>query len=196
MIGEFMRLDILRSCQDKKGEKMPTKSRQALVLLFFLLAFVPFQKVAADTGPKPTMDFTFQQEFSGAAVSITSGILYECEQADCQDAKPLMEAGPQRFTCDAASCSALAYGFSPYHRLEIQFSDGKTRSSNIFTTGQFNSYYTVTVRQDDLLVTSKFGPSLFSPLPYILVCACCLVGVALLVVAIILLRRRSAKKKK
>ena len=76
------------------------------------------------------MDFTFTQEFPGTQVSIVSGTMFECQQSDCSDAKPLMEAGPQRFSCEATSCHALAYGFSDYHRLEIQFSDGKTRQSN------------------------------------------------------------------
>src|SRR5437867_4905211 len=118
-----------------------------LFLLFLSLQFLmPSHIVLADTGPKPTMEFTFKQELSGETATITSGILYECEQPDCSDAAPLQQLGPQRFSCDGLSCSALAYGFSQYHKLEIQFSDGKTRQSNIFKTAGFDSKYTVTMQ--------------------------------------------------
>ena len=86
-----------------------------LIWLFLsLLAFLPGQVVFADTGPKPTMDFQFQQEMTGEPpLTITSGILFECDQPDCSDAMPLEEAGPQRFTCEVNSCRATAYGFAP-----------------------------------------------------------------------------------
>jgi len=133
--------------------------------------------VLADTGPKPTMEFTFKQEPTGEQLIITSGILYECEQSNCSDALPLQELGPQRFTCNALNCSALAYGFSPYHKIEIQFSDGKTRQSNIFETAGFDSKYTVTVRADDLLVGSHFNPGNLFPrtATVLLLCACILI---------------------
>jgi len=172
---------------------MLAKSKIGL-LITCLLVFLPLQTVAADIGPKPTMDFEFVQGFPGSPVTIVSGTLFECEQPDCADAQPLQEVGPQRFTCEATSCSALAYGFSPYQRLEIQFSDGKTRQSNVFETSQFQSSYKVTIRPDDLLVEPKLSPKLFTPLTYILLCGACLVGIAVIVVIIILLVRRSKKK--
>ena len=49
------------------------------LLLLSLLALLPAHVVLADTGPKPTMEFTFKQELSGETATITSGILYECE---------------------------------------------------------------------------------------------------------------------
>jgi hypothetical protein len=164
-------------------------------MLFMLSSFLPVRIVSADIGPKPSMDFEFKQGFPGQPVTITSGILLECEQSDCQDAKPLQKLGPQHFSCDATNCSALAYGFSTYHRLEIQFSDGKTRQSNIFKTTQFQSKYNVTIRQDDLLVEPIPSLNLYSPATYILLCAGCLAGIAILVVVIILIVRRTAKKK-
>jgi hypothetical protein len=174
---------------------MFSKFKKDFVLLVLLLALMPLYTVLADTGPKPSMDFEFKQEFSSTPVTITSGILFECEQSDCQDAKPLQELGPQRFSCVAISCSALAYGFSTYHRLEIEFSDGKTRQSNIFKTAQFQASYQVTIRQDDLLVEPKFSLNFFTPLTYVLLCSGCLVGLAFLVIVIVMLVRRSAKKK-
>lgn len=174
---------------------MIPKLTKLFLSLLFLQLLLPARVVLADTGPKPTMDFEFTQELTGEPVTITSGILYECEQPDCSDAAPLMEAGPQRFTCDANSCHALAYGFSTYHRLEIQFSDGQTRQSNIFETAGFDSKYTVTVRPDDLLVEAQFN---FSPSPYIgmslIAGVCALAGIGLVIglIAFILWRLTKA----
>lgn len=175
------------------------KFKKALILLLFVFAFLPLREVLADIGPKPTMDFTFEQGIAGQQLTITSGTLYECDQADCQDAKPLMVAGPQRFTCEAAACHALAYGFSPYHRLEIQFSDGKTRQSNIFQTAGFNPIYTVTIRPDDLLVEAQFNPTNLLPTTYLpfdvlLFCACALCLLVVVIVAVVLIVRRRSKK--
>ena len=174
---------------------MFTKRKQVFFLLFLLLALLPLYAVSADTGPKPSMDFKFKQETSATPLTITSGILFECEQSNCQDAKALQELGPQRFSCTETGCSAMIYGFSTYHLLEIQFSDGKTRRSNVFKTAQFQSSYQVTIRPDDLLVESKFTLNLFTPLTYVLLCSGCLVVIAILVVLIILLVSRSKKKK-
>lgn len=164
-------------------------------LLLSLLAFLPGQVVLADTGPKPTMDFQFQQEMTGEPpLTITSGILYECDQPDCSDAVPLEEAGPQRFTCEVNSCRATAYGFAPYHKLELEFSDGKTRQSNIFETAGFDSKYMVTIRPDDLSVEARFSLGGFPRTAIILIACCCaVVGVGLVVGLIVFFLRRSGK---
>jgi hypothetical protein len=174
---------------------MKSGIKKCFYFFLLLLVFFPGRVVSADVGPKPTLDFIFEQEVSGSAITIISGTLFECDQADCQDAQPLQEMGPQRFTCTSSSCSALAYGFSPYHRLEIRFSDGKTRSSNIFETTQFQATYQVTIRQDDLLVEPKFKLNIFSPYTYLLLCAACLGMVIILVIAIVLIIRRNRSKK-
>lgn len=66
-----------------------------ILLLSFILAqiFLPVHVVLADTGPKPTMEFEFKQDLPGGELTIVSGILYECDQADCVDAAPLEELG-------------------------------------------------------------------------------------------------------
>ncbi len=159
-----------------------------IFLLLFLITqlFLPSRFVLADTGPKPTMDFSFKQEISGDQVTILSGTLYECDQSDCSDAAPLQELGPQRFTCETTSCSALAYGFSDYHKLEIQFSDGKTRQSNIFKTAGFDSKYIVTVHPDDLVVESQFNPSNMLPRSMVILLLCvCLLVASVIVVGVI-----------
>jgi hypothetical protein len=173
---------------------MASRIKYFFISVFLLLLCLPVSIASADTGPKPSMDFTFKQDFSGMPVTIISGVLFECEQSDCQDAQPLRELGPQRFSCTENNCSALAYGFSPYHQLEIRFSDGKTRLSNVFKKTQFQASYQVTIRPDDLLVESKFRLNLFTPLTYVLLFGGCLLGVATLAVVIILLIKRTAKK--
>lgn len=173
---------------------MKTKFRKLLFLLLFLVVLLPTQIVLADTGPKPTMDFQFKQELAAEPLTITSGILYECKQSDCSDATPLQEAGPQRFTCTTGSCHALAYGFAPYHKLEIQFSDGKTRQSNVFQTAGFASSYRVTIRPDDLLVEAQFSLGVLPPFfMIVIVCCCALVGLVVVVGFIIFIIRRSKK---
>jgi hypothetical protein len=172
------------------------KFKLLLLPLICILSMLPVSTAFADTGPKPTMEFTFKQEASGEPLTIVSGILYECDQPDCSDAAPLQQLGPQGLRCDALGCNALAYGFSDYHRLEIKFSDGKTRQSNIFQTAGFESKYTVTIRPDDLLVETQFSliPS-SAPRGIILViaCICMLMILALVIGGIVFLVRRARK---
>ena len=160
--------------------------------LILILLILPAYNVLADTGPKPTMEFEFKQ---AGELTFVSGILYECNQADCVDAAPLEELGPQRLYCEATSCRALGYGFAPYHILEIEFSDGVTRRSNIFETAGFASKYTVTIQPDDLLVKAQFSLGAISPrILFFLVCACACNGIALVTGLIIFLVMRSVKK--
>ena len=107
------------------------------------------------------MDFAFYQVLSGRPVTIVSGTFYECDHSDCRDAKPLVFGGPQHFDCTSSSCHALAYGFAPYHRLAIRFSDGRTRRSNVFHTAAFESVYRVTVQANALEVEPQPGMRFF-----------------------------------
>jgi hypothetical protein len=177
-----------------KGNMIP-RLIKLFILLLILQALLPAQAALADTGPKPTMDFQFKYESAEEHPTIVSGILYECQQSDCSDAAPLQQLGPQGFRCDTEGCSATAYGFAPYHKLEIEFSDEQTRQSDIFQTAGFDSKYTVTVRPNDLLVESEFSPAGFLPSLFLIViaCICALVGVGLVVGLIVFLMRRSKK---
>ena len=169
-----------------------TLTHRKLILPFLLLlALSPFQIVRADTGPKPTMDFEFMQELTGGTLTILSGILYECDRSDCSDAAPIEEVGPQGFRCESGRCSATAYGFAPYHRIEIEFSDGETRQSNVFETAGFDSQYTVTVRPDDLLVDAQSSPPFLRTGMVFVVCLCGLMGLGLVAGLAVFLVRRS-----
>jgi len=167
------------------------QARILMLVFLFLLSqrLIPTHTALADTGPKPSMEFMF----TGEPVTIVSGILYECEQADCSDSAPIEELGPQGFYCEAESCHAIAYGFARYHRIEIDFSDGQMRESNIFETTGFDSKYTVTVRPYDLLVEPQFSPSIPPRIGAVLLLAACLCMITLLVIslAVFLIRQRS-----
>jgi hypothetical protein len=172
-----------------------TKLKIFLLPFILILSILPTQIVFADTGPKPTMEFEFKGLQDGE-LTIISGILYECNQPDCVDAAPLEELGPQRLYCEATSCRALGYGFAPYHILEIEFSDGVTRRSNIFETAGFASKYTVTIQPDDLLVKAQFN--LLGAVPpqilFFAALACACNGMALVLGLIIFLIMRAVVK--
>ena len=168
-----------------------------ILLLSFILMQILFSAhvVLADTGPKPSMEFKFKHDLpEGERHTIISGILYECDRSDCSDAAALEEVGPQGFYCDAQSCRAIAYGFAPYHRIEIEFSDEITRQSNVFEITGFDSRYTVTVQPDDLLVETRFSLGVLRPIAIIAItCVCALVGLGLIVGLIFFIRRRTAQ---
>jgi hypothetical protein len=124
--------------------------KKILVVLVIPLIVMPLV-AKADLGPKPSMDFDFKFETSNP-ITITGGQQIVCQQSDCRDGRALGEYGPQGFTCNAGSCNSMAYGYDgDYHQLVIQFSDGKTRTSNIFFSNAFDASFTVTVT-DGLVV--------------------------------------------
>lgn len=120
------------------------------VLLVLWMALVPVSAVHADTGPKPSMDFTLQ--FEGDAQEVVGVTLLECEDSTCVDAAPLEELGPQGIHCGGTNCHALGYGFSPFHKLILQFDD-RTLESNVFEKKAFSAAYQVMVNADGLQVT-------------------------------------------
>ena len=164
----------------------------SLFAMILLGASLHARPVRADTGPKPTMDFQFTFDPSVEEASIVSGTLLECNEPDCSDAAPLEELGPQGLYCEPESCRAIGYGFAPYHILEIVFSDGAARRSNVFETEDFDSFYAVTVRTDDLLVEPRINP--LSPPFWLIVlvtCACVIAGGGLVIGLVLFLRRRA-----
>jgi len=169
-----------------------------LLVVVPVVALVPFQTARADIGPKPSMHFDFAFE-ANPPPAIVSGIQFECKQADCSDAIPLGVIGPQGFECGLSECSSLAYGYSDYNRLSIDFSDGKTRQSNIFGKEYFEAHSRVTVREDDLLVEELLGGNRpFSAFKFIaligntfLLCMAVIIELPFLVILLILLFRNT-----
>jgi|WetSurMetagenome_2_1015567.scaffolds.fasta_scaffold106798_2 hypothetical protein len=132
----------------------------ALVLLIVCMAVIPSKSVQADAGPHPSMQFIFTSRIKPAP-TILSGKLLECQDEACAQIGALPKLGPQRFECQVDTCSSHAYSYAPYHRLEIVFSDGVTRQSNIFTKQAFASNYLVTIQEGSLEVVEKaVGPEI------------------------------------
>lgn len=117
----------------------------------------------ADLGPKPTMGFNFIYDtpLAGVTLSIGSAKLMQCDDPACTSAQPLQDAGPQNFRCISSACGSMAYGYADYQQLVVTFSDGSTRTSNVFSPQGMNSNFVVRVRSNDLLVRSAgAGPFL------------------------------------
>lgn len=142
---------------------MAQKLRQQMMWRYVILSVLAVMFVLAapndshaDMGPKPTMAFTLTYQISPAP-AVTGGELLECDTLDCANAEPLPDAGPQHFSCQADTCSSMAYGYQPYHRLRLHFADGTTRESNVFGKKYFNARYAVTVAESSLTVTEQRG---------------------------------------
>ena len=79
----------------------------------------------------------------------------------------------------------------PCHRIAIEFSDGQTRQSNIFSTAGFDSQYTVTIHPEDLLVESELSLPFPRTGTVLLACLCGLIGLGLVAGLAVFLVRRS-----
>jgi len=88
----------------------------------------------------------------------------------------------------------MAYSYSDYHRLVLEFSDGVTRQSNIFTKTQFTAKYDVTVYAGHMEVVEQtggvpwplFGNTFFNRLPGIIFV--CLTGPILVFLIVLLVK--------
>jgi hypothetical protein len=132
--------------------------KAAVVLVWIgLFVAIPTATAQADMGIKPDMEFKFVSENPQQSFSIQSAILYECQQADCSDAQSVPEIGPQQLYCQQEICTINFYDLAPYYRLEVSLADGRTLSSQVFTPRGMRSFYSVTVRESDLLVKNRFS---------------------------------------
>ena len=126
------------------------KNKSAFCIFLFTIFLISPMLVSADLGPKPTMKFDLTYETQNQ-VTLIGGEQFQCEDKNCEDIKPLGEYGPQRFTCQDNFCRSLAYGYSPYQKLVLNFSD-RTRESQIFHTESFNAEFNVKVTDSQLLI--------------------------------------------
>lgn len=135
-----------------------------LLLIFWvgLFSFFPSITARADVGIKPEMEFRFVAEDPQQHFSIQLGTLYECQQANCSDAQPIDEIGPQRLNCQNEVCTIYLYRLEPYYRLEVSLVDGRILTSQAFSPSGFHSYYTVILRESDLLVKNRLVFDLFA----------------------------------
>lgn len=129
-------------------------TRALILVMMAMLLWLPVTTAQADIGPKPSMSFEFDYKID--KVAILEGKLMECDDEECMNWTALEELGPQHFTCEEYTCDSLAYGYSDYHKLVINFKD-QERESNIFTKKSFSAKYKVTVYSTELKVEEVGG---------------------------------------
>lgn len=118
-------------------------------LLFCVFLF--HLNLMADVGPKPSRTFSLKYNFSPVP-ELYKGYYIECRDQNCSSWDTLGAIGPQEFNCNASSCTARAYGFRPYARIILRFSD-TILVSNIFEAKGFNSTYDAIISETTLEVT-------------------------------------------
>ncbi|MFH1306736.1 MAG: hypothetical protein ABIH83_03745 [Candidatus Micrarchaeota archaeon] len=121
---------------------------------FALLLLLVSSFAFADIGPKPTMDFNIIFNTS-EEVAIADAELIECEDEECTNAHTLEEMGPQYFECNQTNCNSMSYGYSEYHKIKINFSNGTTRESNIFYRPSSGYTYPLYITDSEILVGEK-----------------------------------------
>ena len=126
------------------------KNKLRLVIVILIGIALLSYSVIADLAPKPTMSFNIIDETSNHA-RFLGGEQFQCEDQNCVNMTPLGTLGPQQFTCRGDSCRSLAYGYRPYQKLVLNFSD-KLRESSIFSTESFNAEFNVKVTDSQLSV--------------------------------------------
>lgn len=119
-------------------------------LLLFLGMLISI-RLGADAGPKPTRSFVLEYA-TEEKPELYKGYFIECMDATCEKWDTLEEKGPQGFFCTESGCEAVAYGFAPYARIILRFSD-TILVSNVFKAKGFRSTYKVEIRDTELLVT-------------------------------------------
>ncbi len=135
-------------------------------LFFFTLLLLLFSPLYSGVFPKPEMDFDFvyQIESQPAILPATSEQI-QCEDNQCLQSKPLGLYGIQKLYCQANECFSIAYKYSPYQKLIIDFSDGIKRESNVFPApDRLHDSFQVTVRGNDLWVERSAQPQAFNAL--------------------------------
>lgn len=121
----------------------------------------------ADVGPKPTIDIVLPQKL---VKRVAAGKLLQCEKADCSDAAPMLDMGPQFFRCNAPAvdktgkesfietrvkkghCGGMAYGFAHYLQLQLTLTDGSVLTSAAFSEKTFSSQFKAAFKDGKLTV--------------------------------------------
>ncbi|MFH1895173.1 MAG: hypothetical protein ABIJ74_01135 [archaeon] len=145
----------------------------SFILLIFLLLFLAFS-VQASRYIEPTLEFNLIYEIAKPAGGIDQQEIILCEDKDCLEEIP-KEGGLPLLSCyPDDKCRAFPVGSAKYIKIKLNFSD-KTRESNIFESGEFHeleqggltsytSYYTVVVKESELVVAKANPPFSIDPL--------------------------------
>lgn len=131
--------------------------KKILLLPLLFLTFAPLQ---GGVFPKPEMDFEFvyQTADSPSILPATSEQI-QCDDNQCLQSAPLGKYGLQKLYCSDKDCFSIAYRYTPYQKLIIDFSDGVKRESNVFASPEkLRDAFTVTVRENNLQVSPTVQP--------------------------------------
>lgn len=122
--------------------------------LYFLLIIFLGAQARADMGPKPSFNMTLVQPTHGSKLTIkTAKLLFWGTKTG--KFEELRQIGPQGLHVGAESLYCLAYGFPKSLKIVATFSDGKTRSSNIFNTYGMRSNFNLEVKGNSLLIKKR-----------------------------------------
>ena len=137
---------------------MNVKRFYLLIGIVLMVGFLPQGNVSADMGPKPTMNFKFEQDLPGPELTIVSWTMMNCQSSECSELEGIIQMGDE-FRCSENECKAgIHYGIShDYFQMKITFSDGITRTSNVFTRRYYSAYYKVIITSDSLFVKELRG---------------------------------------
>lgn len=102
-------------------------------------------------GPKPTLYINFVEPKNQPKLAITSAALFN-GNSPTGKFTPFQEIGPQRLRVYPDKLFAMAYGFAKYLRLEVKFSDGVTRKSQVFQATGMSSHFDMSLQGNSLLL--------------------------------------------
>ena len=145
---------------------MNAKKFYLLMGIVLLMGMLPQRNVSADMGPKPTMTFEFVQEVPGPNLTMVSWSLINCRNYDCgvlnSELSDVIPFPLNNFNCADNHCDAYINYLTNenYFQMEIAFSDGEIRTSNVFTRKYFEANYSVEIRLDSLYVKELRGSNL------------------------------------
>jgi len=123
-----------------------------MLIIFSSLVWLPTGRASADIGPKPTLEFRFSYP-PGQSLYAVSGTLLGCTDADCLETTTLKNNPYISLHCQADSCSGTLFNSDQLMRLQVLFSDNKTRLSNPFTPSAMRNVYSVKVQDNDLALS-------------------------------------------
>jgi len=173
--------------------------RRTFTNLIALLVIAITPLLIADTGPKPTAAFEIEYQIEPIP-NLVHAAMYYCDDPDCTSADPIERAGPQYFECTQYACNSMAYGYADEMYITIDFDDGISRTSNIFTKKHFNAEYLILVNRANLIVKETGGNNsgMFGGFGFIILLMICgaLLILLVIVLAIILVVRRAHKRRR
>jgi hypothetical protein len=145
----------MRQAQTFKTPTLHVLKSGLWIALAGLALFLPTRIAYADHGPKPSQTFRFVYQ-TAQPIAIWGGQLLDCGDPACAAGTPIDKRVVAYFLCSTDSCNTTSpTGYAQYQKLVIRFAD-KTRESAPFThrdNGDLRNAFTVTVRENDLLVT-------------------------------------------